>query len=142
VAAFLVVSVACGDTSKPEQAQLAPATANVSPTTTTKVTPDPSRVESPPVAALTVVTFLNSPLTVKRGSTATLQVKTEANLSCSIAVNYSSGPSTAAGLVTKSSDGAGNVSWTWKVGANTTPGTWPIKVICGNGSAQTHITVT
>jgi hypothetical protein len=95
-----------------------------------------------PVAAQTVVTFINAPLTGGRGSNATLQVKTAPNTSCSIEVDYKSGPSTAAGLVVKTSDGAGNVSWTWKVGANTTPGAWPITVTCGAGSAQTHITVT
>jgi hypothetical protein len=104
--------------------------------------PAPSPTPTPPAPAQTVVTFLNAPLTVHRGSNATLQVKTAANTSCSIEVDYKSGPSTAAGLVTKNSDGAGSVSWTWKVGANTTPGSWPITVTCGDGSAQTHITVT
>jgi len=89
-----------------------------------------------------VVTFLNAPLTVGRGSNATLKAKTSPNTACSIEVDYKSGPSTAAGLVTKTSDSAGNVSWTWKVGANTTPGAWPITVTCGDGSAETHINVT
>src|SRR2546430_13690090 len=62
-----------------------------------------------PVAAKTVVTFLNAPLAVKRGSSATLQVSTAANTSCSIEVNYKSGPSTAAGLVATNSDGTGSV---------------------------------
>jgi hypothetical protein len=92
--------------------------------------------------AQTVVTFLNAPLTVPRGSNATLQVNTAPNTSCSIEVDYKSGPSTAAGLVAKPSDGAGNVSWTWKVGANTTVGSWPITVTCGSASAQTQINVT
>ena len=136
LAAVLFVSVACGDTSTPGQAQ-------VSPATPTAVSPSPSASPSTtPVAAKTVVTFLNAPLTVARGSNATLQVKTGANTSCSIEVDYKSGPSSAAGLATKNSDGAGNVSWTWKVGANTTPGAWPITVTCGDASAQTHITVT
>ncbi len=137
VAAVLFGSVACGDSPTPEQTQLATATPPASPT------PSPTPVESPtPVAARTVVTFLNAPLTVPRGSSATLQVRTGANTSCSIEVDYKSGPSTAAGLVAKNSDGAGNVSWTWKVGATTTPGAWPITVTCGDGSAKTHITVT
>ena len=134
LAALLFLSVACGDTSPPEQTQAA---------TATPVAASPTPVESPsPVAAKTVVTFLNAPLTVSRGSNATLQAKTAPNTSCSIEVDYKSGPSTAAGLVTKNSDGAGNVSWTWKVGANTTPGAWPITVACGDATAQTHITVT
>jgi micrococcal nuclease len=94
------------------------------------------------VVAQTVVTFVNVPITAAHGSNATLQVRTSANTSCSIEVDYKSGPSTAAGLVVKTSDSAGNVSWTWKVGANTTPGSWPITVMCGDASAQTHINVT
>ena len=130
--AALLVCVACGDTTAPEQAQLAP---------------NPSATASPPATALpapaqTVVTFLNAPLTVARGQNATLKAKTAPNTSCSIEVDYSSGPSSAAGLVTKASDGAGNVSWTWKVGTNTTRGIWPITVTCGSGMAQTNITVT
>jgi micrococcal nuclease len=94
------------------------------------------------VAAQILVTFLNAPLTVARGSNATLQVKTAPTTSCSIEVDYSSGASTAAGLGAKSSDSAGNVTWSWKVGGNTSRGVWPITVTCGSGSAKTHITVT
>lgn len=138
LAAVLFVCVACGDTTAPGTTQTA-----ISPVATVAATPTPTPVESPsPAPVQTVVTFVNAPLTVGRGSNATLQVKTAANTSCSIEVDYKSGPSTAAGLVAKNSDGAGNVSWTWKVGANTTPGAWPITVTCGAGSAQTHFTVT
>jgi len=86
--------------------------------------------------------FVNAPLTVGRGSSATLQAKTAPHTSCSIEVDYKSGPSKAAGLGPATSDASGNVSWTWKVGANTTPGSWPIIVTCGSGSAQTAINVT
>lgn len=106
-----------------------------------KPTPTPP-AKKPPVPVQTVVKFLNAPLTESRGSYATLQVKTSPNKSCSIEVVYKSGPSTAAGLGPKVSNSAGNVSWTWKVGTNTTRGSWPIFVTCGNGSAQTHINVT
>ena len=97
----------------------------------------PSR---PPVGAS--VTFVNAPVTAARGQNATLRVKTGANLACTIEVDYKSGPSTAAGLSPKTSDAAGNVSWTWKVGANTTTGNWPITVTCNGGSAQTFVKVT
>jgi hypothetical protein len=136
LAAALFVCVACGDTTPSDTTQ---ATASAS--ASTAATPSPPATASP-VAAQTVITFVNAPLTVGRGSNATLQVKTAPNLSCSIEVDYKSGPSTAVGLTVKTSDGAGNVSWTWKVGANTTPGAWPITVTCGGGSEQTHITVT
>lgn len=135
------------NTSPSETATSPSASAAATPTPTPRATPSPtppapSPTPTPPAPAQTVVTFLNAPLTAHRGSNATLQVKTAANTSCSIEVDYKSGPSTAAGLVTKNSDGAGNVSWTWKVGANTTPGSWPITVTCGNGSGQTQINVT
>lgn len=76
----------------------------------------------PPPAAATTVTFLNAPLTVAHGATANLEVKTTPNTACSIVVNYKSGPSTAAGLGPTTSDGAGNVGWSWSVGTRTTPG--------------------
>lgn len=55
---------------------------------------------------------------------------------CSISVLYKSGPSHAAGLVSRTADGQGRVSWTWKVGTRTTPGFLPIVIACG----QTDIT--
>jgi micrococcal nuclease len=134
LAAAVLGVVACGDT--------APATTTQSEATASASTAATPTAPPSPVAAKTVVTFLNAPLTVAHGQNATLQVRTAPNISCSIEVDYKSGPSTAAGLVAKTSDSAGNVSWTWKVGANTTPGAWPITVTCGSGSAQTHITVT
>jgi hypothetical protein len=61
---------------------------------------------------------------------------------CSITVRYKSGPSHAQGLFRKSPV-RGRVSWTWKVGTRTTPGTWPIYVSCGRaGSAYTSFRVT
>ena len=146
LAAAVLLAVACGDTTTPAttQAEASPspsATASLTPPATQSSTPTPA-ITASPAPAQTVVTFLNAPLTVAHGQNATLNARTAPNASCSIEVDYKSGPSTAAGLVAKSSDGAGNVSWTWKVGANTTPGAWPIIVTCGSGSAQTHITVT
>jgi hypothetical protein len=130
IAAVLVASVACGETTGPS------ATEESSPSAA-----EPPASAEPSAVAQTVVRYLNAPLTVARGHNATLMVQTSPNTSCSIEVDYASGPSSAAGLVTKNSDGAGNVSWTWKVGTNTTRGSWPITVTCGSGSAQTNITV-
>jgi hypothetical protein len=154
---FLMVLLISGAAS-PHPASVAQSTNQTSPTTeaiaslTTVAAsraPTPTPSAAPPVPspipaapAQTAVSFVNAPITAARGLNATLQVKTDPNTSCSIVVNYKSGPSTAAGLGAKTSDGAGNVSWTWKVGGNTTPGSWPITVTCGNGSAQTYITVT
>jgi micrococcal nuclease len=135
VAVALLGVVACGDTTTAQE------------TTPSESSPQASSAPTPPAAASpaptqAVITFVNAPLTVARGSNATLGVKTAQNTPCSIEVDYASGPSTAAGLVAKTSDAAGKVSWTWKVGANTTPGDWPITVTCGGATGRTYITVT
>jgi hypothetical protein len=91
LAAALIGVMACGET--------APAT-----TTQSEATPSasfaatPAPTATPPVAAQTVVTFVNAPITAARGLAAPLQVRTAANTPCSIEVDYKSGPSKAAGL--------------------------------------------
>lgn len=64
---------------------------------------------------------------------ATLTISTTPGATCSIVVRYKSGPSRAKGLVPKVAGGSGRVSWTWRVGSNTTPGRWPIVVTCQKG---------
>jgi hypothetical protein len=112
------------------------------PASTPTPTAAPTAAPPPPPPAVVTVTFLNAPITVPHGQTAHLQVKTTGNTSCSIVVTYKSGPSTAAGLSPMTSDGTGNVGWSWIVGARTTLGSWPITVTCAGVSAQTTITVT
>jgi endonuclease YncB( thermonuclease family) len=87
------------------------------------------------------LTITQAPGTVSRGATATVAVKTTPGASCSITVIYKSGPSEAQGLSPKQADGAGNVSWSWKVGSSTTPGTWPVIITCGGQTVQTAVTV-
>jgi hypothetical protein len=65
---------------------------------------------------------------------ATLTVSTAPGANCSIVVHYNSGPSRAKGLIPKLASSSGRVSWTWRVGSNTTPGRWPIIVTCENGN--------
>ena len=74
---------------------------------------------------------LTSP--VRHGSSATIGVSTVASANCQITVRYMSGPSKAQGLFPKSADSQGKASWTWRVGSNTTPGSWPITVTCSSG---------
>lgn len=136
LAGAVLLAVACGDTTTPAVTQT-----KASPSTIATATSTPPTTASPASAQL-FVTFVNAPLTVAHGSDAALQVRTAPNTSCSIEVDYKSGPSKAAGLGAATSDATGNVSWTWKVGANTTPGSWPIIVTCGSASAQTTIHVT
>jgi hypothetical protein len=77
------------------------------------------------------ITSLTSP--VSRGAFATLAARTRAGASCTIVVEYKSGPSKAAGLGPMTASSSGSVSWTWKVGSRTTVGSWPITVSCSAG---------
>jgi micrococcal nuclease len=117
------------------------------PTSKPAPTPTPQLATPPPVQATQApraasVNFVNAPLTARPGQATTLIARTSPNTGCTIEVDYKSGPSHAQGLVPKTSDGAGNVSWTWIVGTRTTPGQWPIYVTCGSASNQTYINVT
>jgi hypothetical protein len=75
------------------------------------------------------------------GDYATLTAAVSPARRCSIVVYYKSGPSRAQGLYAKTPR-AGRVSWTWKVGTNTTPGRWGITVSCGSaGTLRTSFLV-
>jgi len=85
-----------------------------------------------PSAGLTLeIVSLTSP--IPHGANATLVARTTPGANCTITVYYKSGPSQAAGLVPKQAGTDGTVSWTWKVGANTTPGTWRIVITASIG---------
>jgi hypothetical protein len=75
------------------------------------------------------------------GNTAQLVARVSPAESCSIVVDYKSGPSHAQGL-TAQRPSAGIVSWSWIVGTRTTPGRWPIIVSCGAaGTLRTSFAV-
>ena len=86
-------------------------------------------------AASLTVRFTSLPA-VYRGHYETAVVVTRPRASCSIVVTYKSGRSTAAGLTTKTASSVGRVSWTWKVGSRTTPGSWPVRVTCRLGTTS------
>ena len=65
---------------------------------------------------------------MEAGSNATVTIQGEPNTEYKIHIYYDSGESTAQGLEPKTSDANGVVTWEWKVGANTTPGTHAITV--------------
>ncbi|MBA7637999.1 hypothetical protein ES703_45648 [subsurface metagenome] len=65
---------------------------------------------------------------IGKGYYATLIAQTLPNANCDITVYYKSGPSSAQGLYPKEADSKGSVSWSWKVGTRTTPGSWRIVV--------------
>lgn len=90
--------------------------------------------DTPPPAALKLtIASLTTP--THRGATATLVAHTKAGASCSIDVEYSSGPSSAQGLGDKKANGSGVVSWSWKIGSRTTLGSWPVTVSCSVGDS-------
>jgi hypothetical protein len=112
-----------------------PSIAAAAPTATAKPTPKPTAKPTPKptpkptkAPALALTASVTSP--VDAGSQAKVTAKTHASARCSIEVDYASGPSDAAGLGSKKANSSGSVSWVWKVGTNTTPGTWDIYVTC------------
>lgn len=79
---------------------------------------------------------------IRHGADETLTVSVSPSATCSIVVNYKSGPSHAQGLYAKTSVDH-RISWTWMVGTNTTPGRWGIVVSCGRaGTLHTSFVVT
>lgn len=128
-------------TSKAGSPRAPPVAAVPVPMTPTAIPAAPTATQPPPpVAALKLdIASVTSP--VRPGANATLTAKTAPGAKCAITVYYKSGPSTAQGLVPKAADAGGNVSWTWKVGTNTTPGTWRIVVTASkDGSTVTKET--
>jgi hypothetical protein len=95
-------------------------------------------------ASASVVRLVHVTSPISHGSYATLVAHVSpSNVTCSIAVYYKSGKSTAAGLRPLRRPVASRVSWTWKVGTRTTPGRWPIYVRCGSaGILRTSFRVT
>ena len=65
----------------------------------------------------------------------------KANTEYTITVYYKSGPSSASGLDPKTSDANGYVSWSWKVGGRTAPGTYRIVVEGGGEKVSVNFTV-
>jgi len=98
------------------------------------------------ITAPIIIEILSVTSPVNSGANATLSAKTEPQAQCSIAVVYKSGPSTAEGLEDKTADTQGNVSWTWRVGAGTSPESYSITINAKlgdrTGSQTTHFTVT
>jgi len=119
-----------------------PATATTAPLPTPKPTAAPTAQPTATTAAVALtldIVSVSSP--IAPGANATLVAKTAPGANCTITVYYKSGPSKAQGLTPKDADANGSVSWTWKVGTNTTPGTWRIVVTASkNGQRVTKET--
>lgn len=113
----------------------APAPTTLGPGPTPKATPAPTPIPTPTPIPLDVTKGgMTSP--VAKGDKATLTVHTAVGADCKIVVEYDSGPSQASGLVEKTADTNGDVSWSWTVGQTTKSGTYPITVTCFKAERQ------
>jgi len=76
------------------------------------------------------------------GGTAMVTIRTARPASCSIRYVTPAGTvSEAQGLAAKPADAAGQVSWHWKIGTRTHPGTGRVTVTCGAATATTPISI-
>lgn len=77
---------------------------------------------------------------------ASVSVRTTRGAACMIKVLYNKVPAHDSGLVPKTADDFGNVTWTWLVGADTPPGMWPVTITCAlngkSGVVQGNLDVT
>lgn len=100
-------------------------------------TPTPSTTSSQSTAISFTMVQGGTP-----GSYATVSIHTAPGTSCAIDYVTPYGTdSSAAGLVSKTADGNGNVTWTWKIGTRTYLGTGTVTVSCGGQSASGGITI-
>lgn len=67
---------------------------------------------------------------VAPGQNTTFNVRTNAGSTCTITAVYNKVPSHDSGLVPKTADEWGYVSWTWTVDRSAPAGTWPVTVTC------------
>ena len=79
--------------------------------------------------------------TVSAGEAASITIQGKPHTQYSITVRYKSGPSKAAGLEAKTAGADGRVSWSWKVGSRTTPGSYPISISGDGESISVSFTV-
>ncbi len=87
---------------------------------------DPNAPESASVQSLTTP--------VAPGQNASVLVKTNPGSWCTIIVSYNEVNSKDSGLVGKTSDEFGSVTWTWTVDVSAPEGKWPVKVTCVRNS--------
>ncbi|WP_019912942.1 TadE/TadG family type IV pilus assembly protein [Paenibacillus sp. HW567] len=63
-----------------------------------------------------------------------IRVKIPPNASANLSIFYKSGQSTAKYLGWKQADANGYIEWEWKIGVNTTPGSWPFVIRLDDGT--------
>jgi micrococcal nuclease len=91
-----------------------------------------------PGSGLTLVEVVGGP----PRSTARVVARTSPSAQCSISYRTPAGtPSTAQGLIPKTADSTGQVSWSWVIGSSTRPGIGRVTVTCDGISASAPITI-
>lgn len=88
---------------------------------------------SPKAKESAVIETISSP--VKRGSTASINVRTNPNSKCKIEINYKDKEGNSVqykqpSLVEKKADEYGVISWEWPMASSVLPGIWKVKVTC------------
>lgn len=78
---------------------------------------------------------------VTQEENASLAIKTLRGAACSIVFTYNDDNerSKDTGLIPKIADDYGYVEWTWTVTQSVDDGTWPVEVICANGSKHAYL---
>lgn len=76
------------------------------------------------------IQLLNSP--VEPGANTSITIRSNAGAKCTILVEYNKVPSKDSGLVPKTTDEYGMVTWTWTVEPTVPYGKWPVTVTCAN----------
>ena len=92
-----------------------------------------------PVGSLKLIEITE---TVSAGKTASVKVKGLPNTEYSITVTYSTSVSQAQGLEPKYTDENGYVSWSWRVGNQTKPGTYTVEIQCDTEKITLYFSVT
>lgn len=98
--------------------------------------PNTKRVNlAPPKVSATApvgvaIQSVSSPVTP--GENASVMVRTNPEVGCSIVVTYDTVPAVDSGLSKKAADEFGTVSWAWTVPATAPLGTWPVDITCQN----------
>jgi competence protein ComEC len=101
----------------------------------------PTVISSGATATTSNITLVSLTSPISRNAIATIAIKGKPNTEYSIAVHYSSGDSKASGLENKVSDANGDVSWSWKIGGQTTLGTYGITISGGSQTLNSNFTV-
>lgn len=95
------------------------------------------RKPSPNAPESASVQYLASP--VKAGENSTITVTTGPDSACTIIIAYNNVVSKDSGLVPKTADIHGSVSWAWTVDKTAPAGKWPVKVTCVRNSKTAYV---